>query len=92
MLGSERAWAGNRPGYSTSEGHREIPVPACEASHPVVAAVALYTAAKYLVRYVVHELGDNGPSLIHVPLLIARLRHHVWVSLLVQVDDTRILS
>jgi len=45
-----------------------------------------------VARYVVHELGENGPSLMHVPLPIVRLRHHAWVTLQVQVDDTEILS
>jgi hypothetical protein len=39
-------------------------------------------------RQVVHELSENGASLVHLPLLFPGVAQDGWDALRVQVDDS----
>lgn len=51
------------------EGHAEELVPAGEAAHAVITAVVVYTALEGPVRSILHQLGEEGATLVHRCLL-----------------------
>jgi hypothetical protein len=48
-----------------SESHRQILVPAREASKVSVASIARHTLLKLVERQVIHELREDGPAEVH---------------------------
>src|SRR5258708_7386098 len=51
-----------------SEGHRQILIPAAEASHPQVALIALDATTELAVGKKADQLREDGAPLIHEPL------------------------
>ena len=75
-LASQRAQAGldvakALPISQLGEGHRQILVPAREASRPRIAAVARHATAKLAIRQKAQQLREYGSALVHAPLLPA---------------------
>jgi hypothetical protein len=50
------------------EGHRQILIPAREASRSRIALVASHAATKLAIRQEAQQLGEDSPPLVHGPL------------------------
>jgi hypothetical protein len=50
------------------EGHRQILIPAREASRSRIAAVARHATAELAIRQKAQQLGEDSPTLVHGPL------------------------
>lgn len=70
------------------KGHAEELVPAGEALHSTVAVAPPDQPPERVPRQVVHELSENGASLVHLPLLLPGVAQDAGHVLRVQVDDS----
>jgi hypothetical protein len=50
------------------EGHRQILIPAREASRSGIALVASHATTELSIRQEAQQLGEDGPTLVHGPL------------------------
>jgi hypothetical protein len=55
-----------------SEGHTEPLLPAGKPPQPPVSPITDNTPLKFAMRNEVHQLGENHPALIHIPLYARR--------------------
>ena len=68
------------------KGHRQELVPVAEATSTEPAGVPAHAAAEGFNRNEVHELGEHGAPLVHLPLLGGRKRHDGPAAVLFQID------